>query len=598
MKDKKPDEDFSLEEEIHQYYSHDQLDDIYRRYFSDFLKTASHYFSEWNLDQTEFEGLAIRKRELVRLVAITLSDSTIFAAWLERLPYMVTRVLETITWEGKQPIEALNARTKGDIVLSSAVDTLELETINPAYCLFLPASFPHWTPDGSPVIGLDLPATVRKKCKRYLPTPKGYTLRPLKSPEDTAFLFVDRELTLQSIGIVHEFVQQGRLESTKSGLLRKQSLSRLGQQTGLTEFYIDAADSSLKLLRIELIAHLFSQPFRFVDSLKPHEILKSLFAQFGDQPEPVLVRLLEHVKGWYHATRLMYGFHQQTMCQLMKHLPVQKWISVKQLLRYALVRSFDLCPVNPEAYRYLYTTSDWKGWGHTKHPVYGRVFSEIIVEPYVKATLFLFAAFGLLDIHYDLPRDGIDLSGDYHFFSVFDGLKYLRLTQLGAYVFELNDAFEPQLQQQDATNLYLDEERLLITLSRTDDRMESVLEKLATRIGRTRFRFDYQSMLHGCFTERDIKAKTDLFYGLVGRTLPRIWEDFIGQINKKSKALTLTEDYLVFKVNPVDSELLDLFSQDEEIRSFLRLSEDFHILVAKKDVAQLKKKLLIFGYLF
>lgn len=598
MKGKKPEADVSLEEEIHHYYTHDQLDEIYRRFLADFLKTIPAYFDVWNLDYKEFEGLTIRKRELVRLLAITLSDVTIFTTWFSRIPYLVARVLETLVWEGKQPLEALNARTKGDLLSPSSTHKNDIAVINPDYCLFLQTSFPHWQADGSAVSGLDLPATVRKACKRFLPKPKGYILKPLKPPEDTACYFADREAILRALGIIQEFVGHGKLESTKSGSPSKQSLSRLSQQSGLTEFYPESAESTLKLLRIELISHLFIQPLSFKTAISSHESLKYLFTQFAELQEPTLVRFLEHVKGWYHAEKLLHKNHQQVLLELMKHLPPEKWIAVKQLLRFALVRDIDLCPIDHEAYRYLYTTSDWKGWGHTKHPVYEQFNAEIIVEPYLKAALFFFAAFGLLDIHYDLPRAAIELGEAHHYFSAFDGLQYLRLTPLGTYVLGLNDGFEPQQQQQEQTTLHLDEERLLITLSRSDDRIETILAKLATRIGRTRFRCDYLTLLQDCTTGKDVESKVELLVGLAGPDLPQNWKRFIDQITKNSRTLIPSDDYHVYKVDPQDNALLELFSQDKELRELVRFAEEYHLLVLKKDLAQLKKRLLIFGYLF
>ena len=227
----------SVEEEILRTYSADRLNDIFRRFFRSYLAEAPSLFSDWNLNPKEFEGLSIRKREIVRLMAIVFSDETLFNKWFNQLPYMVSKVLETVIWEGTQEIGHLDQRTKGNILKNENLNDLDADLTNTEYCLFFITKLVKEKQKGSYLFYFDLPLTVRKRLKTYFPKPKGYELNALKSPKETEFTFTDQQKILSLLPLVLDYIAQGNLQQTKSGKPRKVSLNQLLKYTEIEEFF-------------------------------------------------------------------------------------------------------------------------------------------------------------------------------------------------------------------------------------------------------------------------------------------------------------------------------------------------------------------------
>lgn len=594
----KPDNELSLDEEILQCYSPDLLDDIFKIHLKSFLATTNKYFEIWNLDKREFEGLTIRKREIARLLAITFSDEGIFISWIKSLPYMVCKVFETIVWEGDKQIVDLNARTKGDIYLGEDLKRLNRDHLKSDYCLFLLEFKKHEDFDGNPVINLSLPWSVRKSCRRHLPKPKGYYLKALKTIGPTRYQFYDKGRILNAFPVLNEFIGQGHLEVTRNGMLSKLALARLSKQCDLDEFLPDHADSPAKLMRVELVAFLIHSCNRKFEQTSPIEFLKEVVQHFEHLTEPFLIRFLDHVKGWYHASKFFQTNFNSQFIRLIKELPQAKWISLKQLNRFVEVRDFELHVVEEEAANNLHFPKNWEGWGNRKYSLKPRHFYDSIIIPYLQINLFLFAALGMVDIHFDLAMEDTQLPDGCSFFNPYDGIKYIRLTALGAFVLGLTKEYEQTGQHKEHTELLLDENRLLASISKPDARMEMILEQIGERIGRLRFKADYQSILKDCNSEDELVAKINRFKTLVVNEMPGNWQKFIGDVQRKGNSLKQEDEMVIIGIDPMDSVLVDLFTSDDELRQMVLLAEGYHILVRKRDITQFQQRLRIFGYLF
>lgn len=593
-----PDNELSLDEELLRHYSPDLLDDIFRVHLKSFLAHAGKYYEIWNLDKREFEGLTIRKREIARLFSITLGDEEIFNSWFKSLPYMVHKVFETIVWEGDKDIVDLNARTKGDILSGDDLQNLNRDSLNSEYCLFLLDIKKHKDFEGNPVVCLTLPWMVRKFCRRHLPKPKGYYLKALKSVEPTKYQFCDKGRILNAFPVLKEFIGQGNLEVTRNGMLSKLALARLSKQSDLDEFFPDHADSSARLMRVELVAFLVYICSQNLEQRVSKEVLKEIIYHYENLTEPFLIRFLDHVKGWYHASKYLQANFNSEFIRLIKELPQEKWISLRQLKRFIEVRDFRLHVVKEEACNHLHFPGDWEGWGNKKHSLQPRHFADGIINPYLQINIFLFAALGLVDICFDPAGENIQLPDKYRFYSLYDGIKYVRLTALGAFALGLTEGYEQVIHSEESTELILDENRLLVSISKPDARMEMILEQIAVRIGRLRFKVDYQSILKDCDSEDELVARINRLLALVVNELPGNWQKFIADIQNKGKSLSQDDDMIIISIDPKDKELVDLFTSDDVLRQMVLLAEDYRILVSKRDITQFQQRMRIFGYLF
>ncbi len=589
------DNGLSLEEELHQHYSADRLEDLFHLYLKKFLNAHPVLLKDWNLNYKEFEGLSIRKKEIVRLFAIICSDKELFLSWFGDLPFLPSKILESIVWEGRQLLSDLNKRTKGNI-FDSLEESPDLNAIRQDYCLFIVIRIPFKFPDKKPLVYFDIPTSLRRKLKQHLPFPKGYDLKPLKSPEQTEYTYADRGRILESLPIALEFIRQGKLQCNKSGSPHKRSLNRLNQMTNLSEFFPDRSETGLKAMRTRMVAELLLVKSEFEKTDDLPGLIKSLFLQLSESDGSFYLRFMEGIKGWYHASgQLKQDFHTGYL-QLLRQLPIDKWISISQLARYALVRDMDLCPVNDQAYQHLFHSGEWSGWGNTRNPIYPDEYANVITLPLLKSAFYLFAAMGLTDIMYQSP-DTAKPAESRHY-SDFCGLRYVKLNELGAFVAGKTDEYLSYTRTQPPTKMYLDEHRLILSLDSGNPGLEMKLEQIADRIGKNRFRFDFSSFFSDCSHSGDVENKLAIFHETIREDLPSIWRQFLDEVEQRTTAFRKTDDYVIVKIDHNNRDLIELIENDHEIRNWILLIEDYHIAIPKMNLERLKQRLINFGYLF
>lgn len=160
--------------------------------------------------------------------------------------------------------------------------------------------------------------------------------------------------------------------------------------------------------------------------------------------------------------------------------------------------------------------------------------------------MFLLAAFGIVDIAYNYPKNERIQKKEREYLSVFDGLRYIRLTPLGAFLAGLkkDHAFRGETEHA---------------------------------------------------TQADIEGKIRLFRKQVSAKPPRIWEKFLSGILNKIDPLIPEPDQSVFRLKEYP-ELIELMARDEVLQKYILKAEGYHVLISAKNLYKVKKRLETFGY--
>jgi hypothetical protein len=208
--------------------------------------------------------------------------------------------------------------------------------------------------------------------------------------------------------------------------------------------------------------------------------------------------------------------------------------------------------------------------------------------------MFLLAAFGIVDIAFNYPKNAHIQKKDREYLSVFDGLQYIRLTPLGAFIAGLakDYAFKGDME---SANLVLDDKRLLITLDGKDRLKAMVLGQFADKISENCYKVTSGSFLKSCDTQKDIEAKIGLFKKHVSAKPPRIWEDFLNGILNKIDPLIPETAMSVFRLKE-HPELIELMARDEVLQKCILKAEGYRVLISAQDLYKVKKRLESFGY--
>ena len=341
--------------------------------------------------------------------------------------------------------------------------------------------------------------------------------------------------------------------------------------------------------------------FSAKDSVKPagniaylKDILE-FFSQLRNYPHE---RMIHHVKGLYHSSE---GFNValRIQCQeLISGLPENSWTSVFRLMKSAGIAQKNLEPVDRVyADRYLYITREWEGWGNKKHPITPMRYSQALTVPFLKAILFIYGAFGMLDLAYDMPCNDNLTSAGKSYLSVYDGLHAVRLTRLGAAVLGVTEPSLYSVPDQKDVEYRLDEDRLFISYKTPDSLSELMLEKYGYPIGRTRVKVDFASFLKGCRDRKEVVEKVEMFKREVSTHLPPVWQHFFEEIVKRADLLNPVDDMEVFQIPTEKKSQLEDIMRDKILRNYLFKAQGNYLLIRRKDLEPVQKRLAELGYL-
>ena len=274
-------------------------------------------------------------------------------------------------------------------------------------------------------------------------------------------------------------------------------------------------------------------------------------------------------------------------------LPINEWISTQNFLDFISLRSYDfkIASIN-QMCQYLTYETEGK-YGKDKNLLKKANYKSLAVEPIIKGSLMLWACYGLLDIAYD-SIDTTELGKTY--FSNYDGIKAVRLTNLGAYILGKTSQYEvPEVKQSYELNFSTD--NLMILVEGETNLTDNLLANYADKVGSNRYAVSNESFLKNVANKKDLKMKIDIFKQVVSNKLPPNWKNFFEDLDRKIHPLKQVDEVMVFKIPSDDPELIKLLIQNQSIKKLLIKAEDYQIIVLKKDYPTLRTKLKTFGYL-
>ncbi len=611
------DEGRAIVETVDRYYPKSVLQSIYRTYLARFYKPA-----DFDL-RGAFAVSRLSKARLVYAYAYVLATPDMLKTLIQSLPPGVQTVLNVLVWQGgehlaqdfekKRPLEPPVIVFKKEKRFGPNIK--KVGYLNQAYQLFTYHSDYRYASGGLIYeYHLFLPRKLRALFKTLLPAPEGYHLSGWADAPAAAFVYEDNDRILSRIDLFQAYMEQGNLKYSKNGAkVLKTSIRQMAKYCDIEEFY-DPKDKDLGVMRTTLIIDFLSYYGPKVDAESSAAgglaFLKALFTRFiNDKPDYTgyyVSALLWHLKGIHNLTssyaaanspRYEHAF-RSALAKLLAKMPVQddayQWIEVGALIRYCLYREIDLGITElASAERYLSFDMD-DDYGPRQMHISASIYTDAVTTPLVKGVLFLLAAFGLVDIAYDKPHNDVLRKKKLDYLSLFDGLRYFRLTKLGAYAAGLLETYQAKTTQPKA-EIILDDQRLLIRLNGRDRVKTMLLERMAEKVTTNCYKVSFQSFLKECASERDIRAKIRLFKEELSSDPPPIWKAFLDDISAKIDPLSPQPDLHLFRLND-NRELITLMARDEVLKKYVLKAENFHVAIKTKDLLKVKKRLEEFGY--
>lgn len=328
------------------------------------------------------------------------------------------------------------------------------------------------------------------------------------------------------------------------------------------------------------------------DLTETQDLLKDLFKNLDEMQEYLMPILLPHITG-LKKNLFDYcscGYQIKVLQSVLKKFHKEGWLPIDKLLFHCRVSA-----INTESQFLLFYYSDlFKTTFHNEYDDKELYCSDIIQEltyPYLKAVLFMMAAFGFVEIAYkEKPDEGVT--------SYYDTLAYVRLTNLGFYALGCKRKYE-RTKAADIQYFELDTERLIIKSMVDNNPYESLLGNMATAISKKMYKVSYESFLNGCEKLQDINSKIDFFKEYIySQDLPVNWKQFFKDIKKRCKPMkTPKNKYTLLQIPADDKELQHIILTDPIIRKYTLKAEGFILLVDTNYKSRVVEALKKYGYL-
>ena len=201
---------------------------------------------------------------------------------------------------------------------------------------------------------------------------------------------------------------------------------------------------------------------------------------------------------------------------------------------------------------------------------------------------YLLASLGMVQLAVSPCKDGQ---------SPFSGAKFVRLTPLGRFVFEIDKEYEVP-EEKKIAYFELDPDRLIIRSLVNDNPYTQMILESAVAISKNRFEFTAESFLSNCYNKYDIEERISVIKDLVDSELPPLWNQFFQSLVSRCKPMETDRSiYIKYRVNPENTQLLHLLSSDSKLRDMSIRAEGYMLLVKEDNLMDFKCELKKHGYL-
>lgn len=611
----------NIEEEINEQYTTGQLKTLFKmKCVSELIVNNHNIFDELVPDKFDkrqglldleemtpvpSDILPDKKADLVKYLTVIYTDRDLFLKLMDSLPDNVRKVFELLTWNRHVKADTLQHKLKEKIIIDDNCEHfLGYKAVNPDYLFFAFSARYSYTGENKYLYSLFFTDSIRKQFKEFSPSPEGYNIKPLDEIVETQYLFENQGNILTELPLYIAYIKHGHLKFGKNNEPPKTSLRKMKSACEITEFY-NNEDDDCELIRTRFLSNFILTKRRLTelenDTGNNLETFKLLFKQFEQNKFSCLKNFIAHLKGTNHCVyQEEIGKVTGNLLALLRVLPAKQMVSYENICKYVELREINLNIVSDyAAERHLYFTkvTTFEDFLDSEKEYIGSdLYTPAIINPLISASMFFFASLGLVDIAYNKPVNKTLQQKGKKYLTIFDGLEYVRLTELGAYITEQSSGYTVENKPENEIQAILDDQRLIITLTGNDKMKNLLLTSIAEKIGENRYKFSYSSVFRDCVSKSDIEKKIEILKNNISPDLPVIWADFFENILLRYNPLELQDTMSVYKISE-NKELINLIAKDSILKKYILKVEDFHIVVNKTDFIHVRKRLESLGYL-
>ena len=581
-------------------YNYETLISLYNRYFIEWIADGI-IGKDLNIFDISSIGTKDENREkdyetLKNLINEIFSDEKVFNVIYKTFPEKVKEIFSYTIWEKNYPIELNELEVYFNI--SNKFDAASF-TLKDEYLFFKVLNNPN-NQGKELVLDYKIARLLRKYADKK---PSEYFIEAENNENEINFKFYKDNNEYEFINNMNfylDFFNSGEVSIASNGKILKDSKKNMQKHCEITEYYNDV--KGLEFLKTETICLLFillKKQYReksYFNSKNIKNIIEDFFNTnlFNTEDSYIYTNLfLNYLKGtkniWENPEKIKETTY--TLVQLLREFPENGIVSVEKIVRAYILREENDLIAPKDITDYIYINEANGQRAKIQNDI---DYVNYIIEPFVKSYLFLLSIFGVFEIFYEKPffRKGLFLKNNY--LSKYDGLKYIRLTDLGKYILGYKENFEI-LDKKERVEIHLDDKRQFITIVGEAPARVMFFEKISIKIKGNMFKFTYDSFLKGIKTYEELIDRIEKFKENTTRELPLNWQEFFENLEKKFNSIKLISDYVVLKLDD-NKELIKLVLKDSRIKKICLKAEDYHLIVSKENLKELVKIFGEYGY--
>lgn len=448
---------------------------------------------------------------------------------------------------------------------------------------------------------------IAKFLRNYVEKPVDYYLYDASSElEKSQKLYRDDNESefINNLSLYLEFQKSGLIKISESGKVLKDTKREMLKHCNITEFYGDS--KGLEYIKTEIICIFLSllsdksKEEKYLNSANIKNIISDFISTKNVSKElhyPYTSLFLNYLKGtrniWENSENLKAV--SESLISLLKEARENDILSVKNITKAFIYRDKDTELISLKDIKdYIYINE--ANYERTKILKY-EDYEEFVIEPFVKSYLFLLGTLGIFQIFYTKPEKNSKLYLKNGYLSQYNGIKFIKLTDLGKYVLGFKETYEISTNYE-KSEIFLDDKRLIVTILGESPTRRMFFEKVSKKIGNNIYKVTIDSFKKTVKSYGELIKRIEKFKKNVGNIeLPLNWQEFFENLVRKFSSIEEVDEFIILKLKE-DKELLQIIIKDTRFRELFLKAENYHLLVKKENIDELTKILKEYGYHF
>lgn len=444
---------------------------------------------------------------------------------------------------------------------------------------------------------LYIDSKIRRILKYILELPENYYLTSVE-PKESDFKYNNENGVFSYINTFSDMILNSiEICSKNSEKPLLKSLQMLKSSTLVNEFFPEKQNA---LLASDMLARSFSCiSIKDLKSNDKKDILKSFIINELDCVYDFYISrmFVSHLKGvrFDRMTSSERGLFD-ILKAIITDLPENSYVDIDSIFLFCKYRDFRFHLEDSDktcSYRFQgrdISDDDHMFFEDMEYNPYDKDYYHLFFNPVIKGALFYLASLGVLEIRYNYPEtnEGI-VQSKYPYVSLWDGLKYIKLTDFGRYVFGFSNTYSPP-KEQNSTNksIKLDEFKPIITLDPKDTIVIAKLDSYCEKIDEGRYTLSYSKIFKDCNNYKTLDQKIKNFSTILGCELPSVFNDFLEKIRDRANLLSRDLKMITIELED-DKELLNLFATNKKLQELVVKAQGYRVLIQKENIPKMRK---------